>query len=149
MTLAYRVRSSFSHAQVCDCIHSLNAQKPVLSQEEIPVFPEVLYQYHEPFVKAYHWVTQCLPQQNNENQMCKLSLYQYVVWIYDDSHIYMSTSANNQAVLICQPTNSHFPKLSLTTFSLCTEPAAEKVFYQFYHVKYKKQYKLFNSFKNS
>ena len=94
MTLAYRVRSSFSHAHVYDYIHSLNyAQNLILSQEEIPFFYEVLHQYHEPFVKAYHWVTQCLPQQNNENQMCKLSLYQYAVWICDDSHRDMSTSA--------------------------------------------------------
>ena len=93
MTITYRVKSIFSHAQVCDCIHSLNAQNPVLSQEEIPVFSEVLHQYHEPFVKAYHWVTQCLPQQNKEDQMCKLSLYQYVIWLCDDSNKDMSTYA--------------------------------------------------------
>ena len=93
MTLAYRVRSSFSHDRVYDYNHSLNAQNPILFQEEIPVFFEVLHQYHEPFVKAYHWITQCLPQQNNENQMCKLSMYQYVVWLCDDSNKDMSTYA--------------------------------------------------------
>jgi len=138
MTLTYRVRSSFSHAQVCDYIHSLNAQKPVLCREEIPIFPEVLHQCHEPFVKAYHWVAQCLPQQNNENQMCKLSLYQYAESLCDDSNRDMSTSANNQVKLFSQPMNSRFPKLCLTMFWLCREPAAEKVHYQLYDVKYKK-----------
>ena len=92
MTLKSEVRSDFSHVQVCGYIHGLNARKPALCQEEIPVSPEVLLQRHEPLVKAYHWAAQCLPQQNNENQMCNLSLYQYAVCICDDSNRNMSTS---------------------------------------------------------
>lgn len=70
--------------------------------------------------------------------MCNLSLYQYAVWLGDDSNRDMSISANNQVKPISQLMNSHFPKLCSPMFSSCREPAAEKVHCQLYHANYKK-----------
>lgn len=63
------------HARVCESTHNQDEQKHVLSQAIARASLARTPQYHELFADACLMVGRCLPQQSNENQMCKLLLY--------------------------------------------------------------------------
>lgn len=112
------------HVQVYGCIHSRDEQRHVRSLAIIRASPAMTHRYHVPLVRACLQVGRCQLRQSSENQMYRLSLYLYALWLCDGSSRGKSASADILVQLPYRQESSRSLTRSLTMFEWYTTRAA-------------------------